>query len=50
VDYLGDVPWDENEIAKSWYARVKSRPTFRALLADTVPGMPPATHYADLDF
>lgn len=50
IDYLGDVPWDENEIAKSWYARVKSRPTFRALLADTVPGMPPATHYADLDF
>jgi glutathione S-transferase len=50
VDYLGDVPWDENEIAKNWYARVKSRPTFRALLADRVPGMAPAAHYADLDF
>jgi hypothetical protein len=33
VDYLGDVPWDEDEMAKDWYARVKSRPSFRALLA-----------------
>ncbi|MGU3538704.1 glutathione S-transferase family protein [Methylobacterium sp. A54F] len=50
VDYLGDVPWDEDEIARDWYARVKSRPSFRALLADRVPGMAPAAHYADLDF
>jgi glutathione S-transferase len=50
VDYLGDVPWDEDEIARDWYARVKSRPSFRALLADRVPGMAPAGHYADLDF
>ncbi len=26
VDYLGDVPWNEDEMAKNWYARVKSRP------------------------
>ena len=50
VDYLGDVPWDEDEMAKDWYARVKSRPSFRALLAERAPGMPPAVHYADLDF
>jgi glutathione S-transferase len=50
VDYLGDVPWDENETARQWYARVKSRPAFRALLADRVPGMAAASHYADLDF
>jgi glutathione S-transferase len=50
VDYLGDVPWDEDETARDWYARVKSRPSFRALLADRVPGMAPAEHYADLDF
>ena len=25
VDYLGDVPWSEDEAAKNWYARVKSR-------------------------
>ena len=50
VDYLGDVPWDDDETARDWYARVKSRPSFRSLLADRVPGMPPAPHYADLDF
>jgi glutathione S-transferase len=50
ADYLGDVPWEENEAAKAWYARVKSRPSFRSLLADRVPGMPPAAHYENLDF
>lgn len=50
VDYLGEVPWEEDAIAKTWYARVKSRPSFRALLGDAVRGMPAAAHYADLDF
>ncbi len=50
VDYLGDVPWNEDETAKLWYARIKSRPSFRALLADRVPGMAPADHYDNLDF
>jgi glutathione S-transferase len=50
VDYLGDAPWAEDEAAKTWYARVKSRPSFRALLADRVPGMAPPDQYADLDF
>lgn len=50
VDYLGDVPWNEDEAARVWYARVKSRPSFRPLLAETLAGIPPAKHYADLDF
>jgi glutathione S-transferase len=50
ADYTGDVPWHENETAKNWYARVKSRPSFRSLLADRVAGMEPAAHYEDLDF
>lgn len=50
VDYLGDVPWDEDETAKSWYARVKSRPSFRPLLAETLAGMQPSANYANLDF
>ena len=50
ADFLGDVPWDEDETAKLWYARVKSRPTFRTLLADRLPGLVPAAAYADLDF
>jgi glutathione S-transferase len=50
ADYLGDVPWNADEAAKNWYARVKSRPSFRPLLADTLAGLPPAKSYADLDF
>ena len=50
VDYLGDVPWETHPEAKNWYARVKSRPSLRPLLADLVPGAPPPKHYANLDF
>ena len=50
VDYLGDVPWSEDEASKNWYARVKSRPSFRPVLAETWPGLAPAPNYADLDF
>ena len=50
VDYLGDVPWNEDEAAKVWYSRVKSRPSFRPLLAETHAGIPPSKTYADLDF
>jgi glutathione S-transferase len=50
VDFLGDVPWAEDEMAKAWYVRVKSRPAFRSLLADRVPGITPSAIYADLDF
>lgn len=50
VDYFGDVPWNEDEGAKNWYARVKSRPSLRPILKDTLPGTPPSPTYADLDF
>ncbi|MEQ1715369.1 MAG: glutathione S-transferase family protein [Hyphomicrobium sp.] len=50
IDYLGEIPWDEYPAAKLWYARVKSRPSFRPLLADRVPGTAPPLGYTDLDF
>jgi glutathione S-transferase len=50
VDYLGDVPWDEDETAKNWYARIKSRPSFRLLLGETLAGVAPSPSYANLDF
>ncbi|MDA0338948.1 MAG: glutathione S-transferase family protein [Proteobacteria bacterium] len=50
VDYLGDVPWDDHAGAKDWYVRVKSRPSFKPLLKDRIPGLPPPKHYADVDF
>ncbi len=50
VDYAGDIPWADYPAAKAWYQRIKSRPSFRPLLADTVRGMTPSAIYADLDF
>ncbi len=50
ADYLGEVPWDEDKTARAWYARIKSRPSFRALLTETLAGLQPAPSYADLDF
>ncbi|WP_376100492.1 glutathione S-transferase family protein [Roseomonas sp. CCTCC AB2023176] len=50
LDYIGDVDWTVSEAAKDWYARVKSRPSFRPILADRVSGEPPPPHYADPDF
>ena len=50
LDYVGDVPWSQFPGAKDWYVRIKSRPGFRQILADHVPGMPPPKLYADLDF
>lgn len=50
IDYMGEAPWDEHPHARAWYARIKSRPSFRPLLADRQPGIAPAAHYDDLDF
>ncbi len=50
LDYLGDVPWEHNEEAKNWYMLMKSRPSFRPLLNDRIPGFRPPDHYKDLDF
>ena len=50
ADFMGEMPWQEAEESKDWYARVKSRPTFRPLLADQVRGVTPPAHYPDLDF
>ena len=50
IDYLGDVPWHEDEAAKAWYARVKSRPSFRPLLSEWLAGVPASRTYVDLDF
>jgi len=50
LDYISDVDWHRSEVVKDWYAKIKSRPAFRGILADQVPGFPPPVHYADLDF
>jgi len=50
LDYIRDVDWNRNAQVKDWYAKIKSRPAFRSILADLVPGFPQPPHYADLDF
>ncbi len=50
LDFIGDIDWSLSGPTKDWYARMKSRPAFRAVLADRVNGMTPPLHYADLDF
>lgn len=50
LDFAGDVDWSLSPSTKEWYARLKSRPSFRGLLTDRVAGVTPPAHYADLDF
>jgi glutathione S-transferase len=50
IDYLGDLPWRDFPALTAWYMKLKSRPCFRPLLADRLPGLLPASHYAELDF
>ena len=52
LDFPELVPklFPHNPGAKDWYVRIKSRPSFRPLLADRVPGVQPPEHYSDLDF
>ncbi|WP_138467564.1 glutathione S-transferase family protein [Poseidonocella sp. HB161398] len=50
LDYTSDVDWHRSAGVKDWYAKIKSRPAFRGLLADQVAGFIPPAHYADLDF
>ena len=39
LDYLGEIDWRDDAAAREWYTRVKSRPSFRPLLADRVRGL-----------
>jgi len=50
MDYMDEVRWEEFPEAKEWYARIKSRPSFRPLLSDRLAVLAPPAHYADMDF
>jgi glutathione S-transferase len=50
IDYLGEISWADHPVAQAWYSRIKSRPAFRSLLTDVIPGVVPSAHYAELDF
>ena len=42
IDYIGDVPWEEHQAAKTWYDKIQKRPSFQPLLDDRIPGFSPA--------
>lgn len=50
LDYLGEIEWQKHPVVKDWYQRLKSRPSFRPILADRIRGFSPVSHYPDLDF
>lgn len=50
LDYFGEINWEKWPSIRHWYAIVKSRPSFRSLLHDHIPGFTPPTCYSDLDF
>jgi len=56
VDFLGNIQWNNEKYPKSfdivrdWYARIKSRPSFRSLTTDVIDGFTPPIYYANPDF
>lgn len=55
LDYLGMIGWQKmNDGSKAnirdWYSIIKSRPSFRTILQDSVGGFVPPAHYRELDF
>ncbi|MBC7985462.1 MAG: glutathione S-transferase family protein [Sphingomonadaceae bacterium] len=51
ADYLGGCAWADHQSARDWYAGLKSRPSFRPLLAERMPMVPPyVAHYDKVDF
>jgi glutathione S-transferase len=50
VDYTGSIKWEDFPIVKDWYVRIKSRPSFRDILADRITNISPPPHYQELDY
>ena len=50
LDYLGEVQWERIPVTKKWYAKIKSRPTFRDILQEKIYTIPPSKNYKNLDF
>jgi len=50
ADYLGGIDWRGHEQTKSWYAGLKSRPSFRPMLSERMEIVTPPPHYDKPDF
>ena len=50
ADYLGGIDWRAHEQTRNWYAGLKSRPSFRPLLAERMGVIAPPADYDKVDF
>ncbi|WP_166039663.1 glutathione S-transferase family protein [Sphingosinicella sp. YJ22] len=50
ADYLGGVDWRGHKQTVDWYGVMKSRPSFRPLLAERMEVITPPAHYDKVDF
>lgn len=50
ADYLGGIDWRGHRQTADWYAVMKSRPSFRPLLAERMEVILPPAHYDKVDF
>jgi glutathione S-transferase len=50
ADYLGGVDWRGHKQTVDWYGVMKSRPSFRPLLAERMEVIVPPAHYDKVDF
>ena len=50
LDYLGELDWTQLSDIKTWYAKIKSRASFKSLLQDKIGGIMPVEEYTNLDF
>jgi glutathione S-transferase len=50
ADYLGGIDWRAHDQTRNWYAGLKSRPSFRPLLAERMGSIAPPNDYDKVDF
>jgi glutathione S-transferase len=50
ADYLGGIDWRGHKQTADWYSVMKSRPSFRPLLAERMEVISPPAHYDKVDF
>jgi glutathione S-transferase len=50
ADYLGGIDWRAHEQTRNWYSGLKSRPSFRPMLAERMGIIAPPSEYDKVDF
>jgi glutathione S-transferase len=50
LEYLGELDFSQSPALKNFYLFMKSRPSFRNILLDSIPGFQPSKTYRELDY